>query len=195
MVLGGLVLTAEARRERAKGGPAEPLSAEEQARLQRMVQEETLARLVYQQMFEVHNARVFGNIARSEARHAQQVAQKFAKYGVTDPLADHSGSSGDIVFADADLKKLYASLTDPNGPAMNSCTEALRAGALIEEMDILDLETALSETTHADLARMYSNLLNASRNHLRAFVWQLEAAGEDYTPQQLSVESFNAIVN
>ena len=188
MVLGTLSLVAEARRERARRGPQVPLIEAEATRLQFMREEENMARLVYRQMYAIHGARIFGNIARSEERHALQVARKLAKYGVTDPSADNP----DGVFDNADLQSLHDSLIASGGLSLSG---ALHAGALIEETDIADLEAAIGETTHADLARMYSNLLAASKNHLRAFVWQLETAGETYTPTVLTQEEFDAIVN
>ena len=51
-----------------------------------------------------------------------------------------------------------------------SVAEALKVGAAIEEIDILDLEERLAETGNAAIERVYSNLLAGSKNHLRAFV-------------------------
>ena len=42
-------------------------------------------------------------------------------------------------------------------------------GVLIEKKDIGDLESALKATAKLDIKRVYTNLLNASFNHLEAF--------------------------
>ena len=44
---------------------------------------------------------------------------------------------------------------------------------LIEETDITDLEDAIANTNDAYITQVYSNLLRASRNHLKAFNRQL----------------------
>lgn len=73
---------------------------------------------------------------------------------------------------------------------------ALRVGAAVEEIDILDLLGALDHTDKADIVRVYENLLSGSENHLRAFVRTLERQnGEIYQPQYLSENMFDAIIN
>ncbi|MBA1330326.1 ferritin, partial [Candidatus Endoriftia persephone str. Guaymas] len=47
------------------------------------------------------------------------------------------------------------------------------------------------DSTHPDLTQTYENLIRGSRNHLRAFVRQIESLGVPYTAQaldQLQVE-------
>ncbi len=54
-----------------------------------------------------------------------------------------------------------------------SSTEALRVGVTIEEVDIRDLQKYLALTNKSDITSVYTNLMNASYNHLRAFNSQL----------------------
>lgn len=75
-----------------------------------------------------------------------------------------------------------------------SVEAALEVGAIIEEVDIADLEEYLAETTSEDITRVYENLLRGSRNHLRAFVSQLEAAGVDRAPYLLEAGDYEAIL-
>ena len=73
--------------------------------------------------------------------------------------------------------------------------DALTVGALVEEMDINDLQIQLQRTNNADIKTLYQNLLAGSRNHLRAFVGQLHARGIDYEPEYLDPTDFQEIVN
>ena len=43
--------------------------------------------------------------------------------------------------------------------------------------------------------RVYEALIKGSRNHLRAFMQNLDAAGEPYAPQFLTQQAFDAIVD
>jgi hypothetical protein len=51
-----------------------------------------------------------------------------------------------------------------------SLSEALKAGAKIEELDIADLEIRVSQTLNKDIVTTYNYLKMALENHLRAFV-------------------------
>jgi hypothetical protein len=66
---------------------------------------------------------------------------------------------------------------------------------LIEETDILDLQVAIESTENADIIARYENLMCGSRNHLRAFVNQVELYGEVYEPVLMTEEEFSAIVD
>ena len=77
---------------------------------------------------------------------------------------------------------------------VNEVYAALEAGAIIEEVDIVDLEEYLARTTADDITRVYENLLRGSRNHLRAFVSRLEALGVDRTPYVMSVADYESIL-
>ncbi len=52
--------------------------------------------------------------------------------------------------------------------------DALRVGAAVEEIDILDLEERIAQTDKAEIQLVYENLAKGSRNHLRAFTSTLE---------------------
>ena len=78
-------------------------------------------------------------------------------------------------------------------PAMSS---ALRVGAAIEEIDILDLEEYMAQTDKADIQLVYQNLSKGSRNHLRSFVGNLQRRdGEAYEPQYLDQATYDDIVS
>jgi hypothetical protein len=76
-----------------------------------------------------------------------------------------------------------------------SLVEALKVGATIEDLDIVDLRDRLEETENANIIQVYSNLMAGSENHLRAFVSNLERqGGETYQPNYLDQASYDAII-
>jgi hypothetical protein len=77
-----------------------------------------------------------------------------------------------------------------------SALDALLVGGIIEETDVEDIVAAISRTNKTDIKKVYTNLLNGSYNHLRAFARQIEAlTGEPYVAQVISQEEVDAILN
>jgi hypothetical protein len=152
-----------------------------------MREEEKLARDVYTALHETWGLTVFQNIARSEQAHMDAIKTLIDRYGLVDPVA----GAGVGEFANADLQDLYDELV---ARGSSSLTEALAVGALIEELDITDLEQHIAEVTHEDVKQVYENLLNGSKNHLRAFVGTLGRYGETYEPVYLDQATFDQIV-
>lgn len=165
---------------------ATALSDAERASLLYMREEEKLARDVY--LLGAANLQVFSNIARSEQMHMDAVLSLLERYALEDPVADHPEG----VFADAELQGLYNTLA---ARSEDSVIEALRVGAEIEEIDLVDLDAALDDVAHPDIARVYENLAKGSRNHLRAFYRNLSMRGIRYVPQHLDAATFEAIVS
>ena len=76
-----------------------------------------------------------------------------------------------------------------------SLADALRVGAAIEEIDILDLQERIAQTDKADIRLVYDNLTRGSCNHLRSFTSALKTqTGATYQPQYLSQDAYQAIV-
>jgi len=153
-----------------------------------MREEEKLARDVYLTLYEVWGLSVFENIARSEATHMEAVRTLIDRYGLADPAAAEVG-----VFTNPTLQGLYDQLV---ADGRTSLADALRVGAAIEEIDILDLQQRLAQTDQADIELVYENLMKGSRNHLRAFASTLtRQTGKTYQPQFLDPASYESIVN
>lgn len=156
--------------------------------LQFMREEEKLARDVYLTLDEQWKLRVFQNISRAEQTHMDAIATLLDRYGIEDPAAGNG--IGD--FTDPELQALYDQLVTTGSQSM---TDALRVGIAIEEIDILDLEERIGLTDEADLIQVYASLLQGSRNHLRAFVPNLERkTGETYQPQYLDQIGYDEII-
>lgn len=164
------------------------LSEAEVQDLLHMREEEKLARDVYTALGEKWEVPIFNNIAASESQHMEAVAQLIDKYGLEDPVGD----LGPGEFSDPELKALHDELVDTG---LESLVKAYQVGAQIEDLDIDDLQKAIERTDRADIDQVYENLMRGSRNHLRAFVTQLTAAGETYTPLYLAADEFNAIIS
>ena len=164
------------------------LSADESAVLLFMREEEKLAHDVYAVFYTQWGLPVFQNISQSEQTHTESVQALLDSYGLADPASSELG-----VFTDPNLQALYNDLV---ARGSQSLAEAIKVGAAIEEIDILDLEERLAQTDNADIQQVFSNLMNGSNNHLQAFVSKLSTqTGENYQPQYLSVEAFQAIIS
>ena len=154
-----------------------------------MREEEKLARDVYLTLYEQWGLNIFQNIAFSEQSHTDAVKALLDKYSLEDPMkSDERG-----VFENPVLQALYDQLVAQGSQSLG---EALKVGAAIEEIDILDLEEYIAQTDKDDIQRVYENLLKGSRNHLRSFVSTIQRqTGETYQPQYLSAEAYQAIVS
>lgn len=183
-----LSLTAAGHAQAARGKPSAttPLSAQEADDLAYLREEEKLARDLYVALDERWHAMVFSNISASEDTHFTTLGDALARYGLADPALSQAGR-----FSNPDLQALYDTLL---GRGQASVIAAYQTGALVEEVDIQDLDQAMAAASHADLDTVYGRLQCGSRNHLRAFVRNLETAGVAYAAQVLPQERVDAIL-
>ena len=164
------------------------LSTDEIEYLYFMREEEKLARDVYLSLYREWGATVFANIALSEQRHTDTVAELIAGYGLTDPVQE------DIIgeFVNPELAALYDELM---ALGRQSLLDALYVGALIEEVDMEDIQHAMDHSDEPEILTVYDNLMRASRNHLRGFVEVLANQGvEDYQAQYIDQAWVDAIL-
>jgi len=175
-------------RGRSDSSSNTPTTEEEQEHLAFMREEEKLARDVYLTMYDTWGMAVFYNIAQSEQIHTDAVKAKIEKYGLVDPVIDDTVGA----FQNQDLAVLYDALIHQGNV---SAIDALWVGGAIEEIDIIDLQHAIDDAEHDDIARVYQNLQMGSHNHLRAFVAQLEKNGIEYKAQYMTPEAVDAILN
>ena len=168
--------------------PIEAVDTLEEQGLQLMREEEKLARDVYQALFDIWKTPIFQNISKSEGRHMEAVKTILEKYSLQDPVTvDTPG-----VFSDQNLQTLYYQLVQKGSVSL---VEAMKVGAQIEELDISDLQKAISQTDNQDIKTLYQNLMKGSRNHLRSFGEQLKRLGATYTAQYLSQAELDGIIN
>lgn len=170
--------------------PKEPLSQDETESILLMREEEKMARDAYIVFYQQWPQPVFTNISKAEQTHMDAVLLLVNKYALTDPV----GTNPVGTFINNNIQDLYnAFIVQGNA----SYTEALKAGAAIEEVDIRDLQNMLNEDdiNNQDIELVYSNLLKGSRNHLRSFVKVLKNQGITYVPHYLSQSEYNTIIN
>ena len=152
-----------------------------------MREEEKLARDVYLTLYDMWGVQTFSSIAASEQAHTDSIKGLLDAYGIADPVVNDTIG----VFANPELQSLYNDLI---AAGSTSLVDALKVGAAIEEIDILDLYEAMEVTAQPNILQVYARLLAGSENHLRAFVSALSAQGVDYAPQYLNADAYSAII-
>lgn len=163
------------------------LSDEERDGLLMMREEEKLARDVYLALYDIWGQKIFYNIAQSEQTHTDAVKTLLDRYQMEDPVvSDEIG-----VFTDSRFSELFVALTQDGS---ESLVAALRVGATIEDLDIRDINDLLEDTNNTDIEIVYENLIRGSKNHMRAFVGQLERQGEGYEAQYISAEELAEVL-
>ena len=153
-----------------------------------MREEEKLARDVYLYLYEIHPLRPFLNISKSEQAHMDAISYLIDTFNIEDPV----GENPEGVFQNRELQELYNVLIEKGSASRE---EALKVGALIEEVDIIDLRTELdSIAQNEEVIRVFTNLCSASENHLRIFTGVLALYDVEYAPVELSQEEFDRIM-
>lgn len=168
--------------------PYETPSPSERSTLLFMIEEEKLARDVYDFFYETWRKPIFDNISASEENHMYAVRVLLNKYAITDPSLDYDAG----YFQNHELRELYLNLTNKG---QRSYEKALEMGVLIEEMDIAELIQAQQETDNEDIHLIYDHLQKASRNHLSVFYRNLSEQGVTYTPRYITQDLLQEIVN
>lgn len=164
------------------------LTDDEIAGLLWMREEEQLAHDVYVALSDFWDLRIFENIAASETAHIDAVSGLLDQFDIDDLAAGNEPGE----FTDPTLQDLYDRLVADGSASLDA---ALNVGALIEELDISDLQIRSAATDVSEIIAAYATLERGSRNHLRAFTSQLESRGITYDPIQLDSATFDAIVS
>lgn len=188
------------------------LDFNEQTHLEFMCEEEKLARDVYITLGTIYpDSTVFGRIDDSEEKHKCAVEDMLGKYGIPSPSTNDNVG----VFTGKDYGEYFTEkFTALVERGKISEMDALYVGAYIEELDMLDInqcpevivaadndindtsECGKVYTDNRDIQRLYKSLLAGSKNHLRAYVTNIEkqiGAG-NYSAQILSQEEVDDIL-
>ncbi len=137
-----------------------------------MREEEKLARDIYTYLFSKYNLPVFNNISKSENVHVTAILNLIKGFNIADNSNNNAGE-----YVNSDIRALYAKLKTMGDLSL---IDALKAGVMIEETDISDLQKQLSVTRNSSVRIVYTNLSKASEAHLRAFTWNLKVRGVVY---------------
>ena len=166
--------------------PAGKITGAQREELLVLHEEEKLARDVYNKLGEKYPLNPFKNIPRSEENHIDATADLLKYHDIPVP---EKGKPGE--YDSGDLQKLYRKLVKRGG---KSEIEALKVGALVEEVDIKDLRAMAADAPSKVAKALAEQLEAASYNHLRAFVRNLQARGVDYEPEVLKPALYKEIV-
>ena len=151
-----------------------------------MLEEEKLARDTYMYLDEFWGINQFANIKLSEQSHMNAVANLLDQYNIDYTILP------DGEFENQELQGFYNQFVEKG---QIDRVNALEVGATIEDLDIVDLENYINATSNADIILLFESLQCGSLNHLRSFVRGLENSGASYTPQYLTLENYNLIIN
>lgn len=175
------------------GGGTTTLDPAEEIHLKFMRAEEKLAHDVYYTLgLEFPELAVFSNIETSEQNHQDTMVEKLDQYGLPDPLVGNSIGTFDGDDYEGYFEAKFRALTELTSEDHDErLLEALKNGALIEELDMHDIKECpqiivdtegfdedgcgLVYTDEKALITSYENLLEGSENHLRAFVRTIES--------------------
>lgn len=166
----------------------QPLTDYERESLLHIREEEKLARDVYTHLLDKWGLNIYSNISSSEQKHMDAVLGLLNTYGIADPVGNNTAG----VFKDTELQNLYNTLIAKGDLSL---IDALTVGATIEDMDLYDLKIAKVKISKPDIINVYDNLAKGSRNHMREFYSQIKTNGGSYTPQYITKEEFETIIN
>jgi hypothetical protein len=154
-----------------------------------MVEEEKLARDVYDFLYSKWDYKIFDRISSAEQRHMDAVSCLIEGFELANPIEEDVAG----VFVNQNLAILYTELID-EGKA--SLEEAFQVGATIEDLDIADLIglVANEEISNEALIAVFGELTKGSRNHLRAFIKNLDRVDAAYEPEFITQELFEEII-
>ncbi|MBM4060174.1 MAG: DUF2202 domain-containing protein, partial [Planctomycetes bacterium] len=124
--------------------PLQAVDAGERLLLEHMREEEKLARDVYRVLYQHWNLPVLGNIASSEQSHMDLVAFALQRYQIPDPVVSNQ--------VGAFTNPLFTSLFQlATSVGQLSPVHAMMVGAIIEDLDLDDLDYALVHTDNRDI--------------------------------------------
>jgi hypothetical protein len=118
-----------------------------------------------------------------------KVKELIETYKLTDPVKLKKDKPG--LFANNLMQTYYNDLILKGSV---SFIEALKVGALIEELDIHDLNERIKLTQNQEIITVFNYLKMASGNHIRAFVRKLKMQDIVYMPSILSKEEFDFLI-
>ena len=164
------------------------LTQEEIDALIHMREEEKLARDIYTVLGETTPSAVFKNIPRSEQTHMDAFDQLLDRYEIPDPVVDESSIG---TFTDPFFTNLFIELKEKG---QQSDKDAFEVGAMVEDLNMANLIKYGQATDKPDLKLAYDTLLKQSKNHMSAFIGQLDRLGYEFEPEYITSEQLSIAV-
>ncbi|EDM23598.1 DUF2202 domain-containing protein [Caminibacter mediatlanticus TB-2] len=164
------------------------ISLQEHKDLVDILEEEKLARDVYLTLGKKWNIPVLLGVAkRSETFHMRMVKELLKRYKLENPIKSEKIG----YFTLPKYQKLYKELVKKGS---KSKIDALKVGALIEDLDLYDIHEAKNRTDNKDIKFIYSNLIRGSEHHMVKFISALRKLGGNYKPKYISQTYFENIL-
>jgi len=138
------------------------LSADATAGLIHMIEEEKMARDLYDAFADQTGSVVFDRISDSEQRHLDSLLLVAQKAGID--LTAVSTTAG--VFSNTAIQSLYDTLLAQGSVSLDA---AYGVGVLVEQTDIADLQEYSADTSIGIVGTIYGHLETGSEHHLAAF--------------------------
>ena len=162
------------------------INQKDKAALLFMLEEEKLARDTYSYLNNLWSMNQFSNIKNSEQTHMDAIVDLLELYQINYTILPVGQ------FENESIQNYYNQFVTEGSL---SSTNALKVGATIEDLDIVDLEEYINSTTNPDIITVFKTLQCGSKKHLKSFNKGIENFGETYTPQYLTLEAFNSILS
>ncbi len=151
-----------------------------------MLEEEKLARDTYLYLDNLWSINQFSNIKNSEQTHMDAIVELLELYQIDYTILPYGQ------FENVSIQNYYNQFI---ADGSFSIANALKIGATIEDLDIVDLEEYINNITNTSIISVFKSLQCGSKKHLKSFITGIENIGETYTPQFLTQEAFNSILS
>jgi hypothetical protein len=149
-----------------------------------------LSLFVYDSLFAIWGINPFGNIRSAESQHVDFLVDVAENYDV---VLDKNGSTDNKPgFTTPQAETIYH---ESISKGSLSVIDALKRGALLEEMSLLALHEAKAVTIKSDLLHTFDILAMGSKNNLHAFNKRLKMYGITYEPGLLDQKDFKNIIS
>lgn len=130
------------------------------------IDEERMARDVYDALYAQTGLTIFDNISNAEQTHYDAILNSATNLGIdTSALLTTPGT-----YLNPEVQTMYNDLI---ALGSKSTADALSVGKTVEEVDIADLNAMIDTSPITSLDTVYTNLLSGSYNHLDAFNAQI----------------------
>jgi hypothetical protein len=149
-----------------------------------------LSLFVYDSLFAIWGINPFGNIRYAEDQHVHFLDDVAENYALV--LDENGISNNNPGFITQQAETIYQ---ESISKGSLSVVDALKRGALLEEMSLLVLHEAKAVTIKSDLLHTFDILAMGSKNHLQAFNKRLKMYGVNYEPGILEPKDFKNIIN
>lgn len=162
-----------------------PLDQKDKDALLFMLEEEKLARDTYMYLDNLWSINLFSNIKNSEQSHMNAIVDLLEQYKIDYTILPNGK------FENENLQNYYNQFIIDGSL---STTNALKIGATIEDLDIVDLEEYINDTTNTSIISVFESLQCGSKNHLKSFITGIINTGDSYTPQFLTQLEYDTIL-